>query len=220
VITLAGFVFEPKLTLDGIMTLAAGVIAYVAAVRQMRLADRGLKQQLQAEKKGRLQEDEERQRAVAVAMLFELDNFYRAYVRGLAKEIPGSPKEANGPAHLESLLLPPLRKIPSDPFPMYKANGSSVGKLPPNLTAVVVHAYSAAQWVLDRVIDYQLARKGSLERGNAGPYFAFARRSLEEMRDIYSGAEITLGEAMRALCSFGEIPFQAPLIAIAELERT
>jgi hypothetical protein len=30
------FTFDPKLTLDGIMTLAAGVIAFVAVVLQIR----------------------------------------------------------------------------------------------------------------------------------------------------------------------------------------
>jgi hypothetical protein len=214
------FAFDPKLSWDGLLTFIGGLLAFVGIFYQVRHADKGLQRQLDSEKKARAEEELEHRRAVAVGMLFELDNFYRAYVRGLANEIPSSPREANGPAHIESLLLPPLRKIPSHPFPVYKANGSSVGTLPPNLTAVVVRGYSAAQWVLDRVVDYQFARKDSLDHGNAAPYFALARRSLEEMREIYRGAEVTLGEAMRALCRFAGIPFEVPLIAIAELERS
>jgi hypothetical protein len=213
------FSFDPKLSWDGLLTFVGGLLAFFAILHQVHHADKGLRQQLESEKKAREQEELKQKRAVAVAMLFELDNFYRAYVRGLADEIPCKPGEVGGRHYVGSPFLPPLRRVPSDPFPIYKANGSLVGKLPPNLTALVVRAYSNAQWVLDRVVDYQVVRKESLDHGNAGPYFEFAKRALEEMIEVYRGAEVTLSEAMQELCKFADVRFETPLIAVAELGK-
>lgn len=206
-------------TWDGLLAFVGGLLAFLAIWRQVRHADSGLREQLKSEKKVREEEDLNQKRAAALAMLFELDNFYRAYVRGLANEIPCKRGDVEGLHYVGSPFLPPLRKVPSDPFPVYKANGSFVGKLPPNLTALVVRAYSAAQWVLDRVVDYQFARKESLDHGNAGPYFGFARRAVEEMIEVYRGAEVTLSEATQELCKFTDVRFETPLIAVAELSK-
>src|SRR5260370_16815941 len=75
------FTFDPKLTLDGIMTLAAGVIAFVAVILQIRSSRKQIELQLEAEKKARTLESERQKQAVARALLFEIVNFYR-YSRG------------------------------------------------------------------------------------------------------------------------------------------
>jgi hypothetical protein len=205
--------------LTGVLAFAAGLLAFFGIRSQIRHADAGLQKQLDANAQSRREAEHARRRAVATALLFELDNFYRAYVRGLAEAIACAPGQVDGRDYLESPHLPPLRKTPSDPFPVYKANADAVGELPLEVTELVVRAYSAAQWVLDRRADYQTSREQSLQRGNQGPYFAFASKSLEEMRDVFRAAEGTLRETTMTLCEFTGTPFQFPRIAVAEPEK-
>ncbi len=217
---------KPELTWDGLLTFITGILAFLAGLlaflgirSQICHADRGLQLQLDAEKRSREDDASSQRRAVATALLFELDNFYRGYVRGMAGEIGSLPGQVDGRHYVVTPDLPPFRKVPSAPFPVYGANAASVGSLPSDLTAHVLRAYSGAQWILDRVADYQLAREQSFEHGNQAPYFTFARKSLEELVPIYHGAEGTLSTAMKELCNFAGVTFGAPLIAIAELEH-
>lgn len=209
---------RPELTWDGLLTFVGGLLALLAIFYQVRHSDKGLQKQLDAEAQSRRQGERARCRAVATALLFELDNFYRAYIRGLADAIGPKPGDVSGIHYVDSPFLPPLRKVPSDPFPVYKANAGAVGELPLEVTETVVRAYSAAQWVLDRRADYQLAREQSLQYGNEGSHFSFARQSLEELREVFRAAEGTLTQAAKALCKFTGTPFQIPMIASAEAE--
>jgi hypothetical protein len=100
--------FDPKLTWDGLLTFFGGVLAFFAVLFQVRHADKGLQRQLDADKKARDDQASEQARAVARALLFELDNFYRGYVQSLAaaatlneglpglKTLPSAPSRYTG----------------------------------------------------------------------------------------------------------------------------
>src|ERR1700685_3895301 len=77
--------FVAKLTLDGLVTFVGGLLAVFAVLYQIRRADRGLQKQLNAEKYGRRDEARERQRRVAVALLFEINSYWAGDVRNLLK---------------------------------------------------------------------------------------------------------------------------------------
>lgn len=209
-------ILDWKISGDGLLTFFGGLLAFLAILYQVRQADAGIREQIETEKKERETDAQDRCRAVATALLFELDNFYIAYIRGHANEISSSLDALRG-LHSNGRQLRPFRKTPSDPFPVYKANASSVGILPANLVTWVVRAYSAAQWVVDRRSDYQIAREQSIAAGNAGPAFEFAEGSLREMVDVHRGAELAIGQAVRELCVFAEIPFDPKAVTIAEV---
>src|SRR5712691_4873704 len=73
------FHFEPKLTLDGLMTLVAGIIAFIAVVLQIRSSRREMVRQLNVEKEARALEEKRQNEAIAKALLFEIANFYGFY---------------------------------------------------------------------------------------------------------------------------------------------
>src|SRR5260370_41926570 len=140
------FTFDPKLTLDGIMTLAAGVIAFVAVILQIRSSRKQIELQLDAERKARTLESERQKQAVARSLLFEIVNFYR-YYRG----------------HVRPLLdrvdveacLPPLLSAPrSDFFAVYHGSASHLGTFDHILVEKVVQSCGLSAWLLSSIRAY------------------------------------------------------------------
>lgn len=201
-----GFSFEMKLTLDGIMTLAAGVIAYVAAVRQIRHADRGLQRQLDDEKKTREDGASDEQRAVARALLFEIDDFYRAQIRDLSNLLE---KEQEG--------APPavIKPMSNNPFPVYVGNASKLGVLPPSLVEAVVHYYAILQSYVATLVQH--AQGYSMWVGGLNPQVGRALmqsivpRIKSEARAITQLTFSTCG----LLCTFTNTDFEFPRIGVA-----
>jgi sensor domain CHASE-containing protein len=75
--------FEAKLTLDGLMTLVAGVIAFIAVIIQIHSSSKQLQDQMDAQRDAEQDELERKKRAVATAIDFEIDSIYRTFVRSV-----------------------------------------------------------------------------------------------------------------------------------------
>ena len=142
------FAFDHKLSWDGLLTLLGGFLALLGIWVQVRHADEGLRKQLQAEKDARTAERDERKRAVAAALLFEIDRFYRFYIAGLLKVATSvSP-------------IPELESPGTSPFPAYAGNCGHVGELDETLAAAIADFYASAQRHAFRVCDYAERRNG------------------------------------------------------------
>ncbi len=187
--------FDPRLTWDGLLTFFGGVLAFFAILFQVRHADTGLQRQLDAEKQARDDQASEQDRAAARALLFELDNFYRGYVQSLTAD-----------AALND-ALPGLKTLPSAPFAIYRGNAAFVGHLGAGLAAAVVGAHGTADWLLNRMSAYKIARESisQLQRLNAW----------DEVRKTATNVEVLLHEVSRLLCEFSGVPFEADKIAVA-----
>ena len=69
------------LTPDGAMTLVAAAIAFIAVIWQIRSSSKQVQEQIRAQRDAERKERERQRKAVATAILFEIDGFYAGYLR-------------------------------------------------------------------------------------------------------------------------------------------
>lgn len=113
---------EWKLTLDGLMTLIAGVIAFTAVIIQIRSSSKQLQEQMKAQRGGQREEQERQKQSVATAILFEIDSIYAQFV-DFAED--------------RSLLPESL----GTGFPVFTGNAMQLGLLDHDTVAAVVRFY-------------------------------------------------------------------------------
>ena len=211
--------FEAKLTLDGLMTLFAGLIAFAAVIIQIRSSSGQLRDQIRAQRDADREEQERQKKAVATAILFEIDGFYRAYLRDprdLLARI-GSTKDS----------LPGIRLAVFNPFPVYVGNSSKIGELDVEKVQGVVHFYGVATSYLSILQDY----KNSLERVDRAKFVSMTPRGSGDFSSLADEAEARLNlrhvkEALpelikftwlvcHKLCGFTDVKFEFPIIGVA-----
>jgi hypothetical protein len=186
------FTFDPRLTLDGLMTLLAGGIAFIAVLLQIRSSRQAVERQIYEEKGTRAREEEGRRQAVAKALLFEIANFYgyyRVYVRPhLDQKDP------------EACVPPSLIAPGSDFFAVYRGNAGHLGAFEQVLVEKVVKFYGLAELLLTNIREYtwSLAREFEL-RGSAQPGSA-PRRLLKQIQNVMYATDSAGIEAMQKLC--------------------
>jgi len=197
--------FEAKLTLDGLMTLAAGIIAFSAVIIQIRASSKQLREQMRTQRDAEREEQERQKKAVARAILFEIDDFYRYHVRGVRGYLEEIARKGG--------LLEVVRIAPSM-LAVYRGNTSRLGELPDEVVEVVVHFYSKAQQFFALREDY----KGERERhaGSADhPNNRKERTLFSHLRDSLPGLARAAYIACERLCGFTGVEFKSPRIAIA-----
>jgi hypothetical protein len=201
--------FDPKLTWDGLLTFLGGVLAFFAVLFQVRHADMGLQSQLNVEKRTREAEAEERQRAIATALLFELDEVYRSFVREVLGFLANHEEDPNPPS---------IKPVSANPFPVFSANAGALGLLPPTLVEAVAGCYGALNGYFATLAEYS-QRFGLLLRGVSSfglPLLAgFISRIQGEANAIVPLAYVTSG----LLCYFVRTEFASPRIRIADDPR-
>jgi hypothetical protein len=217
-------------TFDGIMTFIAALVALIAAARaykgikqQIKSDRENLQRQLDAEKNARAEEQERQSKAVAIAILFEIDGFYRLHLREVHRVLENwDPKN-------DALFMAKSISAISQPFPVYYGNSGSLGLLEVCLVFSVVNFYSAAAIFVETFNDYK-AESGRCGYGTgltAVPEAMGARvhdartaevaaRHLGEQLKKASPRLIKLTcAAVRKLCERTGTAFQAPMIAAA-----
>jgi len=195
------FTFDPKLTLDGIMTLAAGAIAFIAVWFQVRSSRKEVESQLEAEKEARATESERQKQAVARALLFETVNFYRYYF-----------------THLRPLLdqvdpencQPPSFGAPnSDFFAVYQGSASHLGTFERILVEKVVRSCGLSAWLLSSIREYTLSLAQELERQNFVPPGSAPRIHLKQIKTLMYETDIAAKEAMQELSKIAGVSFDS-----------
>jgi hypothetical protein len=146
--------FEAKLTLDGLMTLVAGVIAFVAVIIQVRSSSKQLHDQMKAQRDAERQEQDRQKKAVATALLFEIDGFYAAYLRQLRDLLEGK--------EIRRDTLPHIMSLPPDMFPVFNGNADRIGELPTDCVLAIVGFFREAGRIVSTFNDYE----SSLERAD------------------------------------------------------
>jgi hypothetical protein len=119
--------FEAKLTLDGIMTLVAGVIAFIAVIIQIRSSSKQVQDQMKAQRDAEREEQERQMQSVATAVLFEIDHVYRLI---------------SDQVHADDFNIRYL--IPPNRFIVFEANAGHLGSLGSDLARAIVRFYGEA----------------------------------------------------------------------------
>jgi len=188
--------FEAKLTLDGLMTLIAGLIAFAAVQLQMWHQRRASRQ-----------EQENHKRAVAKALLFEVDDFYSNHLRGVYDHF----RSFDGAIE----KLPGVTGMAPRPFAVYDGNTESLGTLPDEVVRSVVVFYDTARRHLSMNRDYrELLREyqygtHSPEAGQeASQLFFYVRGSIPGLTRLSY-------EACMKLARLSYVPFRKDVVSVA-----
>jgi hypothetical protein len=157
---------------------------------------------LREESKRREQERESETKAVAAALLWEIDDFYRLSIRDVYNAL----KDKN-PADLSFEVK--SQRFRS--FPIYEAVANKVGLFEPPLIGGIVGFFGTARAYLDTIHDYGQA----LEQLRAGQQ-EYLGKAVELLRQIKASSESfvapakTITEALATRASVTEYKFEAP----------
>jgi hypothetical protein len=121
--------FETKLTLHGLMTLIAGIIAFAAVIMQVRSSSKQVRDQIKAQRDAEHDEQKRQKLAVAKALLTEIDHFVLFHVRPLINKEPG--REF-------------VKFLDDTPFTVFQANAYRLGEMESETARTVVHFYGLA----------------------------------------------------------------------------
>jgi len=196
-----------RFTGDGILAFVGGASAIIAVLLSNRRSLINLERQLGVEEKTRSENSDRQKRALAKAVLFEINNFYCYYVR----DVQAFLKEKD----VENCKLLGIKSISPDPFPIYRGNAITVGVLEDDLVGNIVGFYSTAEAYLSTLRDYKAESERYYQ--NSGNLVAEekARTFLTQMKS--TGPEITklIHVLCEELCKVASVEFRAPTIAVA-----
>jgi hypothetical protein len=204
-----GFVWKSGLSNDAIVVLFVGLIAFLAVMIQ-----------IEEDRTRRLEDQESETKAVATALLFEIDGFYATYLR--------QPRELLMGKDVAKDALPRFASIGPNQFPVYRGNASNIGGLPVECVLGLVGFFQQADSILSNLADYA----STLERQRRFRLEASTRRTLDNVlvlnveeslaRTQLGRIKSVLPEAIKAahlichtLCEFVGVPFEYPAVTVA-----
>lgn len=197
------FSFDPRVSGDGLLTFFGGLLAFFAIIYQVRQADKGLQRQLDAEKKARQDAANARSRAVATAVLFEIDDHYRSNIRDLLQVFE---TQAAGVPIV-------LKPISANPLPVYAGNVTTLGELPSTLVEAIVQYYGVLRVYLGTLSQYSQGYDLMVQGNQLGmPIMkSLIHRIKSEAKAIIQPTYTVCG----LLCSFLGTTFSFPRVAVA-----
>jgi len=127
------------LSVDGLTmigaTLFAAAAGFLAILYQVRSSSKQLRDQIRAQRDAEQAEQERQKKAVATAILFEVDYIYRYIIRDVGDLVKGYPPGLQWAYELVG------RGVERMPFTAYESNASVLGTLDQALAEGVVHLY-------------------------------------------------------------------------------
>jgi len=199
--------FEAKLTLDGLMTLVAGIIAFSAVIIQIRSSSKQVQDQVKAQREAEREEQERQKRAIAKALLFEVDDFYSNHLRGVYDHY----RTFDGAME----RLPGVTGMDIRSFAVYNGNTALLGILSDELVKSVVVFYDTARFHLLMVRDYkELLREyqystRSPEAGQeALQVFSYVKASVPRLTRLSY-------ETCMKLARLSDVPFRKDTVTVA-----
>jgi hypothetical protein len=121
-------------TPDGVMTLIAGVIAFIAVIIQIRSSSKQVQDQIKAQRDAEREERERHKRAIATAILYEIDSFYRIDLELADKTLAGWDAASNN--------LPSAAGLRTNISEIYKGISPLLGSLNASSVSAIVKFYS------------------------------------------------------------------------------
>jgi hypothetical protein len=200
-------------TFEGIATLTeaaaalvAGLLAFFIVRRQIRSSSADLQKQLDAEKGARIEDGKRRSRAVAKAILFEIDGFYRSQLYGVRDHLEEFAKKRE---------LPEVIHTSPFTFAVYQGNTATLGELPDEVVEATVHFYSRAGHYYTIREDYKANREPLTDAKGFGDNKNKAWTQFGHLKDCHPDLTRSAHEACEKLCPLAGVPFKPPTIAVA-----
>lgn len=195
--------------MDGLAVIGTTVVAaatgFLAILFQVRSASRQLREQLDDQHRASDAESERQKKAVATAILFEIDHFYRYHLSGASGYLEESARDE---------VLPEVIRTPPSLFAVYRGNTPRLGELPDEVVEVVVQFYSKAEQYLAISEDYRAERERRVEPashpGNWKETKLFGR-----LKDSLPGLTGAAYVACQRLCGLTGVEFKPRRIAVA-----
>lgn len=197
--------FNPTLTWDGLLTFLGGLLAFIAILVQVHFANQGLRTQLLEEKEVRGRERHRRNKATATAILFEIDDFYRTYLRDVLSFLEGRPAD-NSP--------PVIKSAGRNPFPVYEGNTQQLGGLNQQLVETVVHFYGLARAYAMGLEAYSEAL-ATIQLAPDSYKLLILKSMVPRIKSECESITPIAFIACRFLCDYTGVAFEAPRIAVA-----
>jgi hypothetical protein len=192
--------FEAKLTLDGLMTIVAGIIAFVAVIIQIRSSSRQVRDQIQAQREAEQEDKERRKRAVATAIAFEVDFIYAAFIRGVEALF----KKESGTPHFEQRIA--SKRIERLPFAVYEGCAGQLGGMPIPLVEAVAHFYGEVTTYLITLNELYAALRRAEGASLGDPRWNEVKVLARQVQSECAQAEKLAAEVSKVLCEFADIP--------------
>ena len=195
--------FEAKLTLDGLMTLIAGIIAFIAVIIQIRSSSKQVQDQMKAQRDAEREEVERQKRAVAIAIRFEIDLIFRSMIRGASEDL----QKAQGREYVV--------KPHSLHFTVYEGNVGNIGQLPKEIGQDIVEFYGSATRFLTTLQLYSDAVRNAHEARGGIDWREMAAQYLEHTVKAIPWVKHLSYLVSRRLCDYTGVEFRPPHIAVA-----
>lgn len=184
----------PHLTPDAWATLVAafiGASVALAVVWVQRVLDN----------RDRRREAERRSRVFATALLFEIDNFYKWWVRELREFL----------AQWSGQGAPPrIKSVDGASLAVYSTGAAQIGNLPQELVKQIVNWYGFARSFVATLAFYSRNYDG----GAVGQARCF--NLIEGIKGKLQGMSDLTFCACGLLCEYAKVSFEAPLIYVAD----
>jgi hypothetical protein len=204
-----GFAWKSGLSNDAIVVLFVGLMAFLAVMIQ-----------IEEDRTKRFEDQESEKKAVATALLFEIDGFYATYLR--------QPRDLLMRKDVAKDALPRFASIGPNQFPIYCGNASKIGDLLTDCVLGAVGFVRVADSILSNLIDYassleRAQQAGRVVTGDAdfatiidfrGPGVV-ARIQLGRIKDVLPEAIKAAYLVCHALCQFAGVPFEYPRVTVA-----
>jgi hypothetical protein len=186
---------------DGLLAFAGGALALIGVWWSNHQSVRNLQKQLDAERVGRAEEGQRHKRALATALVFEIDHCCRSY-------LPRTLTLARG---LRGKTLDPkagvVVRFEAAAFDVYSGNVQSLGTLGPEASGPVIRFYKIAWDLQDLMRHY----RECLAQGDP---FKISDNTLAAIEHVSSGLKIGALEACSWLCLAAGLPIDSTDVGV------
>lgn len=186
--------------LAALIVLLAVLLAWQASRREAE-RQRQLDRELAALERGR------QKTALARALLFEVDNFYRHYLNEVAEALAASSSPEGS--------YPIVRWPGEQPFPVYTANAGRIGEFDEETLEELIGYYATAAAYVALLRDYRLALDRVLRKEAAETAILESRLHLSRIHEALPELLDYTGSLGRKLSEIAGVPFQYLQVAKA-----
>jgi hypothetical protein len=197
-------------TFQGVATLVGVFIALGAVIWQVRSSSKRLQDQIKAQRDAEREERERERRAVAAALLAEMDCSYASQLESRHELFEYWKGLDNDPQQVEVFHAGARR-----PFAVYESLADKLGIFEASVARGIVLAYGLVAALTELMISYEEQANNPL--GGGPPGKEFKRKSRDFMRSTIrqtaESAVQAVGTLCRVLCRISDTDFSTLVVA-------
>ena len=197
-------------TPDGALTLVAAAIAFIAVIVQIRSSSEQVQDQIKAQRDAEEAERERQRRAVAAALLAEVDSFYARFLQRRSKLFDSWKRTENDPQSREV-----FHSVAGNPFVVYESLADKLGDFDATVTRAIVLTYGAMSAFTETAKRYEREASGTRSGDPAAQEIRRLTREYmrNKMRDTAEVAVQSVVIACRVLCGLSNTDYSALFVS-------